>query len=230
MYKIEFEQINLDWIDEPKFIHKSVEINYSKIPGAGLGIIAKEKIKKGTFLGNYMGIIRDVMDMELRHNEYVQSGLRRSGKIHIFDAKDIEKSNYIRYINCSNNYESENVIKVNCFGDMPLLVNGKLYSDKFSNENDYIFTKSNGKEVNLDGYVICFALRDINKNEELYHNYNLQKGSNGLLHSGVKKYNPVRVYPHPHKSVVIIGTSELVRTGPPNAYWSEANAYLADND
>ena len=210
MTEIEFEEINLDWIDEPKFIHDSVEINYSKIKNGGLGIIAKKFIKKGTFLGNYMGSIHDELFMD---NDYCQYGVKRNNKSIFFNATDIEKSNYIRYINCSYNFQSENVIKIS-FGIVPFLVNGKLYSNSTSENNSYTFYKSSGKEINIDGYVMCFASRDINEGEELYHWYGVS-----FKDDFVKEYESIRAQINDiNKSVAIIGTSEQL-----NEYNSKKN-------
>jgi len=92
------EPINIGVVDVPKYIPTFVNIGYSKIPNAGLGIFANTKIKKGTFLGNYMGEIRDEFT-DIR-SDYIFASKNRT-KTFSIDGANIETSNYTRFINCS---------------------------------------------------------------------------------------------------------------------------------
>lgn len=103
--------INLEYIDVPKWIHPDVYISYSKINNAGLGVFAKTDIEPGTFLGEYHGEIVSKFD----NDDYAFS--YEDNKC--ISGLDLNKSNYTRYLNCSNSYESENVycitMKTDCF-------------------------------------------------------------------------------------------------------------------
>ena len=99
------EPINLKYIDIPKWIHPSVYISYSKINNAGLGVFAKNDILPGAFLGEYLGEIID----KLKNDDYAFEFEKNK---HI-TAIDINKSNYTRFLNCSFDYESENVYCIN---------------------------------------------------------------------------------------------------------------------
>ena len=149
------QSININVVDVPKYIPEFVEIKYSKIPNAGLGIFARTKIKAGTFLGNYMGeIIEDekqipVTDYLYRSNRY--------NKEFWMDAIDMEKSNYTRFLNCcsSSQVGTENV-----------------YTIRYTDETKpSVFTTSNGKQIDIQGYIFMYAARDIEEGEELMYNY-----------------------------------------------------------
>jgi hypothetical protein len=51
------EPIDINVCDVPKYIPAFVHLGYSKLSNAGLGVFATASIKKGAFLGNYMGEI-----------------------------------------------------------------------------------------------------------------------------------------------------------------------------
>ena len=57
--KLVLESIDINIIDKVAYIPSFLELNYSSITNAGLGIFAKENIRKGKFLGNYVGEILD---------------------------------------------------------------------------------------------------------------------------------------------------------------------------
>jgi SET domain-containing protein len=132
--------IDLSIVDVPKYIHPSVYICYSKIKNAGLGIFAKKKIVKGTLLGEYMGEIIDNPTID-DDTEYIFGSYD-----FCIDARDLEKSNYTRFINCITSYEEENVISI-------------------LNSTDYIYNK------NLKNRIFLFAKKDILENEELLYDY-----------------------------------------------------------
>jgi len=138
------EIINTKWIDvtghEPKFI----KIKSSKI--CGKGAFAKKKIKKGTFVGHYMGKISNV----LKTGPYIFYS-KRNNKLFSIDATNINYSNWTRYMNCSTNMENENIS-----------------SYFLKNENIY---NINGILKSIEGYIVFYAKRDIMKNEELLYYY-----------------------------------------------------------
>jgi len=144
--------IDMNVVDVPKYIPDFLSINYSKIPNAGLGIFANEDIKKGTFIGNYMGEIKP------SHNSlsnYCFSCRRYDNSKFVIDGIDIEKSNFSRYMNCCYNENIENIFAIN---------------NKTNGENTK-YINSIGKEINIDGYIFFYAKRDITKGEELLFNY-----------------------------------------------------------
>lgn len=152
-----FELIDINVVDVPKYIPDFLQIKYSNIPNAGLGIFTNKFVKAGTFLGNYMGeIIEDEQNIN-SSSEYIFNS-NRSNKNFVIDAYDLEKSNYTRFINCSSNNEDkkENVI-------------GRRYVK--NNNQSSIFSTHAGKQIDIEGYIFFFAKRDIEEGEELLYNY-----------------------------------------------------------
>ena len=149
------DPIDINIVDVPKYIPDFLQIRYSKIPNAGLGIFAKINLNAGTFLGNYMGEILenksglDNTDYTFNSNKY--------NKTFIIDGSNIEKSNYTRFINCSssNEIEKENVM-------------GVRYTDT---TESILFTTNTGKQIDIEGYIFFYASRDIEEGEELLFNY-----------------------------------------------------------
>lgn len=120
MDNIKLEVIDRTLIDKTRYMPSNVYLDYSKkYPKAGLGVFAKEVIKQGTFLGNYVGEIRD----KNHKGPYVFSVIVNGEKLKV-DAIDINKSNYTRYMNCALNQQDENVICIRC--DNEGFMNGKL--------------------------------------------------------------------------------------------------------
>lgn len=120
MDDIKLEVIDQSLIDKTRYMPTNVYLDYSKIyPNAGLGVFAKEIIKKGSFLGNYVGEIRD----KDHKGPYVFSVIVNGEQLKI-DSIDINKSNYTRYMNCALNQQDENVIVIRCENEG--LMNGKL--------------------------------------------------------------------------------------------------------
>ena len=94
---ITLDPISLDNLDKPMWIHNSVNIGYSDIPNAGLGIFAKNDIPAGKFLGEYLGVKTD--------SKYVSSLNPYAFKFdnqYSVDAQDILKSNYTRFYKLFN--------------------------------------------------------------------------------------------------------------------------------
>ena len=150
---MELEQININVVDVLQYIPDFLSIKYSTIPNAGLGIFANSDIKKGTFIGNYMGeIYRN--NESYPNNNYI-FGTTSADKEYIIDGSDIIKSNFARFMNCCYNDDVENLLVV-----------------RYTNPgNSCIFTKENGEEINIDGYLFFYAKKDIREGEELLYDY-----------------------------------------------------------
>lgn len=145
------EGIKLELIDKLMYLPDFLEIKYSNIKEAGLGIFAKKNIPKGKFLGNYVGELKP-SDSFFNWNPYIFETIISNKKYKI-DANDITKSNWTRFINCSYNNKVENVMTIST-----------------RDKNVYV-RQSDKKEIVLDGYVLFYSKRDINIGEELLFNY-----------------------------------------------------------
>lgn len=146
------ESVNIKVVDVPKYIPSFVNIGYSKIPNAGLGIFANARINKGTFLGNYMGEICDDAN-SLSNSDYLFTSKNRI-KLFTIDGTNIETSNYTRFINCAA-IGTENVVAVR-------------HRDA---TGESIYVTKHGKQIDIDGYIFLFAARDIEPGEELLYDY-----------------------------------------------------------
>ena len=146
------EPININVVDVPKYIPGFLNIGYSKIPNAGLGIFANARINKGTFLGNYMGEICDDAN-SLSISDYLFTSKSRT-KTFSIDGTNLETSNYTRFINCAG-IGTENVVAVR-------------HRDATGAS---VYVKQDGKQIDIDGYIFLFAVRDIEPGEELLYDY-----------------------------------------------------------
>ena len=148
------ESVNINVVDVPKYIPSFVNIGYSKIPNAGLGIFANARINKGAFLGNYMGEIYDDVST-LPKSDYIFNSKNRTNTFSI-DGANIETSNYTRFINCAA-IETANLMVVR-------------HRDATGTS---IYVTKAGKQIDIDGYIFLFAARDIEPGEELLYDYGL---------------------------------------------------------
>ena len=146
------ESVNINVVDVPKYIPTFVNIGYSKIPNAGLGIFANTRINKGTFLGNYMGEIYDDAN-SIPKSDYIFTSKSRT-KTFSIDGANIETSNYTRFINCAA-IGTENVVAVR-------------HRDATGAS---VYVTKDGKQIDIDGYIFLFAARDIEPGEELLYDY-----------------------------------------------------------
>ena len=143
---IKLETINPRWIDNSSKIPKFLKIKKSLIDKKGKGVFAKYNIKKGTFLGHYMGKISN----DNKKGPYIFHTIINNKTVSI-DATDINYSNWTRYMNCSINKENENII-----------------SYKLQNKEKYLIKN---QYKSLQGYIVFYANRDIKKGEELLYYY-----------------------------------------------------------
>lgn len=137
--------INPDWIDSPGHRPNFVKIKNSKIHGKGA--FALKNIKKGTFLGHYMGKVTN----NKITGPYIFHSIRDNGKTISIDATDKKQSNWTRFMNCSTNTKNENVL-----------------SSKLTNTEIYDIQ---GIQKSIEGYIVFYANRDISKGEELLYYY-----------------------------------------------------------
>ena len=148
-----YEPIDIELIDKTKYIPDFLEITYSKnFEKAGLGIIAKKNIKKGTFLGNYTGEIHS--NHKCRYNNCMYNFITtKDNKVVNICAQDLNLSNWTRFMNSSLcNDDIENVAVITC-------------------DNNETYIKKNGEKVNLNGSIIFYAKKNIFIGEELLYNY-----------------------------------------------------------
>jgi len=148
-----YEPIDIELIDKTKYIPDFLEISYSKnFEKAGLGIIAKKNIKKGTFLGNYTGKIHSNHTCSYKNCMYNFNTIKDNRVVNIC-AQDLNLSNWTRFMNSSlSNDEIENVTVITC-------------------DNNETYIKKNGEKVNLNGSIIFYAKKNIFIGEELLYNY-----------------------------------------------------------
>lgn len=121
--KPEIIEVTLQPVDpsEKDPITVKVEITTSKIPGAGNGIIAASKIKKGymhQYEGEWIPIELDdqctVSEYRWTVYEYDENGkpINDTDVIGIVDGYDLNCSNWTRYVNCSLTKDSANLIQL----------------------------------------------------------------------------------------------------------------------
>ena len=144
--------INPDWIDVPQHKPTFVKIKNSKIHGKGA--FALKNIKKGTFLGHYMGIIYPkYVTGDYVFHSYRETQETQKDELFSICASDLKKSNWTRYMNCcSPDKKNENV-------ESSRLTNKELYQ------------LGTQKPKSIEGYIVFYAKRDIKKGEELLYYY-----------------------------------------------------------
>lgn len=156
-FHFEKEPINLDFIDNIREIPDFVEIKFSSIAGAGLGIFAKKEIFKGQFLGNYVGELSKKNNIK-EWNQYLFSTVicndkhDNSSEDYIINAESLEKSNWTRFINCSDSEHEQNIVPIRC-------------------NNTEIYSTSSHRHLCMNGYIMFYALKDISEGSELFFDY-----------------------------------------------------------
>lgn len=134
-------------IDNTREIPDFVETKFSSISRAGLGIFAKKKISKGQFLGNYVGELIKKDNMK-EWNPYYFSTIIDNGE-YIINSESLEKSNWTRFINCSDSKHEQNSIPIRC-------------------NNTEIYSKSSHQHLCMNGYIMFYDLTDISEGSELF--------------------------------------------------------------
>lgn len=148
------KSIDINQINKTQYLPDFLEIRYSTIKNANLGIFCKKKIEKGTFLGNYTGKIlnpNDSINDPNNHSAYCFNATLDGTNV-IIDALDMDHSNWTRFMNCSYNKLVENVLVLQC-------------------NNTEIYTNQNNEQISLNGVIVFFAARDIEIGEELMYDY-----------------------------------------------------------
>ncbi|UJR31497.1 hypothetical protein I4U23_018986 [Adineta vaga] len=84
-------------------------LKLSTISNAGKGVFTTKRLEKNTFFGPYLGI-RHSNFKNAQESGYAWSIVDKHGKmIYIIDGSDPNTSNWLRYINCPNTYEQQNL-------------------------------------------------------------------------------------------------------------------------
>ena len=156
------EAIDLNLIDKYNYLPEFLEIKYSRIKNAGLGIFAKEKLTAGKFLGNYTGVMTEKIP-KFTDQLYTFNTIRGGVQL-LVNAGDINTSNWTRFMNCSMNDVEKNILCIRCV-----------------NTNDYYL---NNKKYNIEGYLMFYVARDIEIGEELLYDYG-KKYVNYLINNKV---------------------------------------------
>ena len=139
--------INPDTIDVARYRPSFIKIKTSKIKNAGRGAFTKKKILKHTYLGHYMGELTP----GFKKGPYTFMTIRNK-TVYSIDATQLDKSNWTRYMNCSGHFTKDE--NVNSF--------------KLKNKEKVLI---NGEYKSLEGYIVFYTSRDIEKGEELCYYY-----------------------------------------------------------
>ena len=93
-------------------IPSPLSLKRSSIPGAGLGIFAKETIPIRTRMGPYAGkLIKGCVEDFPNESEYLWQIKRDHGKtIWYIDGEDLSKANWLRFVNCARNEDEQNLV------------------------------------------------------------------------------------------------------------------------
>ena len=108
-------------VKTPSFIY----LDHSPIPNAGLGIFCKRLIKANVYLGTYEGDyspevdnIPSVYRWGMRDYDQYSGAAKGEDIVNYVDAYDINKSNWLRYVNGASSIERANVISEEYCGTM----------------------------------------------------------------------------------------------------------------
>ena len=113
-----------------------------------LGIFAKKNILQGQFLGNYVGEFIKKKNMK-EWNPYCFRTII-DNETYIINSESLEKSNWTRFINCSDSKHEPNIIQIRC-------------------KNTEIYSTSSNRHLCLNGYIMFYALTDISEGSELFY-------------------------------------------------------------
>ncbi|CAF1030098.1 unnamed protein product, partial [Didymodactylos carnosus] len=84
-------------------------IRHSTIPEAGKGVFASKKFEKNTYFGPYLGV-RHSNFKTAQQSGYAWSIVDKLGEmVYLIDAYETSTSNWMRYVNCPNLPEAQNL-------------------------------------------------------------------------------------------------------------------------
>ncbi|XP_041981648.1 histone-lysine N-methyltransferase set-17-like [Aricia agestis] len=100
--------------DVPSFVpraaltipHVFLHLNYSSIPGAGLGVFTTLTLPRGVRFGPYRGSKSD----KIKSSYCWQIRDANNRPCHVMDASDANNSNWMRYVNCSRHWFEQNLV------------------------------------------------------------------------------------------------------------------------
>ncbi|CAM4829194.1 unnamed protein product [Rotaria magnacalcarata] len=96
----------------------TVYIAKSSLPNAGLGVFASRRIMRFSYFGPYGGFKRNP-HLTQGTNSYAWNVPDKSGNImYQIDASDPKSSNWLRFINCPNNFTQRNLMSLVYHGDI----------------------------------------------------------------------------------------------------------------
>ncbi|CAF4154678.1 unnamed protein product [Rotaria socialis] len=96
----------------------TVYIAKSSLPNAGLGVFASRRIARFSYFGPYVGYKRSV-DLIHGASSYAWNVLDKSGNVmYYIDAVDPKNSNWLRFVNCPNNFAQRNLMSLVYHGDI----------------------------------------------------------------------------------------------------------------
>ena len=79
------------------------------LTGAGLGIFAKKPISHGVWLGEYEGTFSVI-----KRSAYLWSVRQNHTKMFVIDAKEVQFSNWLRWVNCAMTRHQMNLLVIQC--------------------------------------------------------------------------------------------------------------------
>ena len=146
------QDIDINVINKANYIPDYLYLDYSNLSeNIGIGIFCKNKIEKNTFLGHYLGDIYIGETCNVTNCKY-NFGTTMSNQKCIICAEG-NNSNWTKYMNSSLGDQTiENVLALYC-----------------PNKDTYI--TEDDRKINLNGYVLFYAKRNIDIGEELLFNY-----------------------------------------------------------
>lgn len=89
-----------------KTLPEGLDIRRSAMRGAQFGVFAMKPLAKRTCFGPYEGIRRRTN----RGNGYTWKVYGRNGEAYMVDARPLEQSNWMRYVNCSPTEDQQNLV------------------------------------------------------------------------------------------------------------------------
>ena len=93
-------------------IPRQLSVKMSAIPKAGLGVFSKVTIPIRTRMGPYMGtLVKGSCDDFPNDSEYLWQIKRDAGRtVWFVDGADLNRANWLRYVNCARNEEEQNLV------------------------------------------------------------------------------------------------------------------------